>query len=78
MTARVQQLEQEIASHIEKAVNVEHFLRIIEKYTDINKLTPKILREFIEHVEGHERSVYHGKDAIQQIDIYYNFIDLMP
>lgn len=78
LTARMEQLEQEIESHTEKAVNVERFLKIVEKYTDIKELTPEILREFIERIEIHERSVYRGKDATQQIDIYYNFIDLMP
>lgn len=61
-----------------KAVNVERFLKIVEKYTDIKELTPEILREFIERIEIYERSVYRGKDATQQIDIYYNFIALMP
>jgi len=78
LTTRAEQLEQEIESHTEKAVNVERFLKIVEKYTDIKELTPEILREFIERIEIHERSVYRGKDATQQIDIYYNFIGLMP
>lgn len=78
LTTRAEQLEQEIESHTEKAVNVERFLKIVEKYTDIKELTPEILREFIERIEIHERSVYRGKDATQQIDIYYSFIGLMP
>lgn len=78
LSVRVQQLEQEIESYTEKAVNVERFLKIVDRYTDIKELTPEILREFIERIEIHERSVYHGKDATQQIDIYYNFIGMMP
>lgn len=78
LTARTAQLEQEIASHTEKAVSVERFLKIVDKYTNIKELTPEIMREFIERIEVHERSVYRGKDATQQIDIYYNFIGLMP
>lgn len=78
LIARAEQLEQEIASHAEKAVNVERFLKIVEKYTDIKELTPEILREFVARIEVHERSEYRGKNATQQIDIYYNFIGLMP
>lgn len=78
LSVRVQQLEQEIESYTEKAVNVERFLKIVDRYTDIKELTPEILREFIERIEIHERSVYHGKDATQQIDIYYNFIGMLP
>lgn len=78
LTARMEQLEQEIESHAEKAINVERFLKIVEKYTDIKELTPEILREFVERIEVHERSEYRDKNATQQIDIYYNFIGLMP
>lgn len=43
LTARTAQLEQEITSHTEKAINVERFLKIVDKYTDIKVLTPEIL-----------------------------------
>ena len=46
-------------------------------YTDIQELTPEILREFIDKIVIHERSVKHGKYATQQIDIYYNFVGLL-
>lgn len=71
-------LEQEIKSYTEKTVNAGRFLKIFDRYTDINELPPDILREFVERIEIHERSVYHGKDATQQIDIYYNFIGMTP
>ena len=60
------------------SVRVQQLEQEIESYTDIMELTPEILREFIERIEIHERSVYHGKDATQQIDIYYNFIGMTP
>jgi hypothetical protein len=70
-------LEAEIANSSEKAVNVGRFLKIVRKYTDIRELTPEILREFIDRIEIHERSVKYGKNATQQIDIYYNFVGLL-
>ena len=57
---------------------MEQFLKIVDKYTDIKKLTPEIIRKSIERIEIHARSVYRRKDATRQIDIYCSFIDMMP
>ena len=56
------------------ATNVEHFLEIVRKYTDIKELTPEILRTFISKIVIHERSRKHDKDAEQDIDIYFAHI----
>ena len=56
------------------ATNVERFLEIVRKYTDIKKLTPEILRTFISKIVIHERSRKHAKDAEQDIDIYFTHI----
>ena len=53
------------------ATNVERFLEIVRKYTDIKELTPEILRTFISKIVIHERSRKHAKDAEQDIDIYF-------
>ena len=53
------------------ATNVERFLEIVRKYTDIKELTPEILRTFIRKIVIHERSRKHVKDAEQDIDIYF-------
>ena len=56
------------------ATNVERFLEIVRKYTDIKELTPDILRTFISKIVIHERSRKHAKDAEQDIDIYFTHI----
>ena len=56
------------------STNVECFLEIVRKYTDIKELTPEILRTFISKIVIHERSRKHAKDAEQDIDIYFTHI----
>lgn len=51
------------------ATNVDRFLDIVRKYTDIKELTPEILRTFVSKIVIHERSRKHAKDAEQDIDI---------
>ena len=78
LTAKTEQLEREIQESGEKAVHVDRFLAIVHKYTDIRELTPVLLREFIQRIEVHERSVYCSPKATQQVDIYYNFVGMLP
>lgn len=70
-------LEAAIAANSEKAVNVGRFLKVVHQYAEIRELTSEILRAFIEKIVVHERSVKYGKNATQQIDIYYNFVGLL-
>lgn len=70
-------MEKEIQESGEKSVHVDRFLAIVHKYTDIRELTPELLREFIQRIEVHERSVYHSPKATQQVDIYYNFVGML-
>jgi len=69
----VQLLQAEITEKSQKAVNIEAFMKIVKKYTDLQELTPTILREFIAKIVIHERNRTNGKTS-QKIDIFYNFV----
>ena len=56
------------------ATNVERFVDISNKYTDLRELTPEVLRTFIERIIIHKRTAKHSKTATQQIDIYFRYI----
>jgi hypothetical protein len=70
-----EKLEQEIHSGKDTMLNAERFLTIVGRYTDIQKLTPEIVREFIEKIVVHERSErWKKKNFTQQVDVYFNFV----
>jgi len=73
LTERAAVLETELAEQGEKAANVGKFLAIVRKYTDIQELTPTLLREFIDKIVVHEPDRSSGKRE-QKIDIHYNFV----
>ncbi len=75
LSASITALETEIVEETEKAVNINSFLNIVQKYTHITELNAAILREFIEKIVIHER-VKENEQTTQQIDIIYNFIGL--
>lgn len=69
-----ERLAEEIARSNELHENMERFLPLIKKYTDITEVTPHILNELIEKIVVHEK--VQGSDGMmtQQVDIYYKFI----
>ena len=60
-----------------ECTNVQRFLDITGKYTDITELTPELLRTFVNKIVIYEREKKHDKNAPQQIDIYYRYIGSM-
>ena len=74
ITERLPIVKQEIENLKAAATNVERFVDIANKYTDLRELTPEVLRTFIERIIIHERTAKHSKTASQQIDIYFRYI----
>ena len=67
-------LRDEIEAEEQKSANVERFLSVVERYTEIPELTPCILHEFVEKIVVHAASDPKGKNRTQEIDIYYKGI----
>lgn len=66
-------LEADLAEQGEKAANVGKFLAVVRRYTDIQELTPTLLREFVDKIIVHEPDRSSGKRE-QKIEIHYNFV----
>lgn len=68
---------EELTAIVEEAesqtVNIQSFLKIVRKYTNPEKLTPAMLREFVEKVVVHAPDKSSGH-RVQRIDVHYNFI----
>ena len=71
---QIQYFEQELESYHQRKVDTYKFLKMIEKYTDIEELTVPMINEYIEKVVVHEATGGRkGKDR-QQVDVHFNFI----
>lgn len=75
---RLEQLKAEIDQLKSTAINVERFVALARRYTDIRELTPEILRTFISKIVIHERPSRKKNDGEQRIDIYFTHIGSMP
>ena len=69
-----EQLTAEIAQSEEIYENMEKFLPVIWKYTNLTELTAHVLNELIEKIVVHEKAVAADGSKSQQVDIYYKFI----
>ena len=58
-------------------VNVEGFLKLVRKYTEIPDLNATILNEFIDRILVYAPQKIDGK-RIQKITIQYNFVGKIP
>ena len=71
-------LREEIQEEESKCANVERFLSIVRKYTEIPELTPHILHEFVEKSVVHAATDPHSKtNRKQEVDIYYKGIGIL-
>jgi len=77
LKARIAELIAFLESEKEKSSSVERFLGLVRKYTDVSELTAEIVRVFIDRIVVHQAEG-RGKARKQRIDVFWNFIGLMP
>ena len=71
-------LREEVEAAESKSANVDRFLSIVDRYTEIPELTPHILHEFIEKIVIHAATDPHSKvNRRQEVDIYYKGIGIL-
>ena len=74
LTAAADLLEAEIGQHEDTADGIDKFLATVRRYTtDIDKLTPAVVHEFIDRIIIHEPEQARG-DRRQKVDIIYHKI----
>lgn len=60
----------------EQALNVDSFLKMVRKYTDITELTAEIIRSFVERIDVYKPEKVPGtRTKKKTICIHCNFID---
>ena len=75
LESRVKELRQFIDAAKEDQLNVDSFIGMVRKYTDITELTAEIIRSFVERIEVLKPEKVPGtRTKKQTIVIYWNFI----
>jgi hypothetical protein len=69
-------LETAITGQESRLGDVDKFLSVVQKYTDIQALSPSITNEFIDRIIVHEPEKARG-NRIQKVDIIYNGVGMV-
>lgn len=77
LKADINRLKALIEAERDKQKNIDLFLEMVKKYTDVSELTAEIVRIFIDRIVCHQPNGKWGKNRRQKLDIYYNFIGLL-
>lgn len=78
LTDQVVLLREDIEKVESQCANVDRFLSIVERYTEIPELTPHILHEFVDKIVVHTATDPHSKTKRrQEVDIYYKGIGIL-
>lgn len=73
LNEKVSILKQKLLHAKEQSDNMDKFLRIVRKYTEITELTPEIVREFVHKVVVHQAEKTDGKRT-QTIELHFNHV----
>lgn len=73
LTERIKELEATINTINEKFTKIESFIKLVKKYTNIEKLDCEILRTFVDKVLVYQAERIDGM-KVQKIKVIYNFI----
>lgn len=69
------ELQEFIDKSKEQTLNVDSFLKVVRKYTDITELTAEIMRSFVERIDVYKPEKVPGtRTKKQTICIHWNFI----
>ena len=70
---KVQTATETLGVKMKSAHNIEKFMTAIRKYTQLEKLTPKIINELIDKIIVHQ-PIGRGKNRQIKLEIHYRFI----
>ena len=78
LQARVAELEEFINKAKEQRLNVNSFLALVKRYTEIPELTAEIIRSFVEKIEVFQPEKVPGtRTKKQTVRIHWNYIGVV-
>ena len=77
LTGQIAELEAQLATFSAESDNVERFVKMVRRYTEVPELTATILNEFVEKIIVHEADKSSGK-RVQDVEIVFNYIGQIP
>ena len=77
LKSRVAELEAQLRSEKDNAMNMKQFLGLVKKYTEVQELTAEIIREVVERIYVYKAEKIDGH-RVQRIKVVWNYIGELP
>lgn len=77
LTENVKALKEELSAVQKETADINKFLRLVKKYTEITELKPEIVRTFIDKIYIHKGEKAQGGHR-QTVEIIYNCVGAIP
>lgn len=77
LSERAKVLKEELDTAQKETADIEKFMRLVKKYTEISELTPEVVRSFIDRILVHKDEKAQGEHR-QTIEIIYNCVGVIP
>lgn len=76
LKSKVKELANKLDTTKQQELDLASFVSKVKQYTEISELTPEIINELIDKIYVYQSKKVNGKPT-QQIDIYYNGIEII-
>lgn len=63
-----------LSDHDSASGRAKKFIQLVESYCNFEELTPTAINEFISKIVVHERDVKGTRQAVQRVEVYFNYI----
>ena len=70
---KIKHLKEIVDNEKQHEMNAGGFLQLVRNYTDIQELTPEILRAFIDKIVIHHRENLFG-EQVQKVELFYKMV----
>jgi DNA invertase Pin-like site-specific DNA recombinase len=77
LESQISELQSELAAYDNESGNIDRFISLVRRYTDIPELTGTILNEYIDKIVVFEADKSSGRRE-QRVDIHFTFIGRLP
>jgi len=74
LTKEIAEIQSAEEKYEDDSGRAERFLKLVERYTDFEEITPVMIHEFVEKIVVHAKENQYVKSSTQKVEIYLNFI----
>lgn len=74
LKAELAEIQKQLSAEEDSGIRTRKFIQMVERYAAFDEVTPAAINGFIDRIVVHERDVKGSREAVQHIEVYFNYI----